>query len=213
MLLYFSGVGILSTPYALSSGGWLSLALLLIIASVAFYASLLIQRCMDEDPSIRSYPDIGERAFGRKGRMLVSTFMHLELYLVATGFLILEGDNLHNILPEGFELNGIRIRGQQSFIIIVALVILPTMWLKNLRFLSYISTTGVLASVVILGSILWTGAFDGTGFREKGEFLNLSGIPSAVSLFAFCYCAHPVFPTLYTSMKDKKKFSKVIQTS
>lgn len=206
-----SGVGILSTPYALASGGWLSLILLFIIAIVTFYTALLIQSCMDADSSIRTYPDIGERAFGRKGRILVSTFMNLELYLVATGFLILEGDNLNNLSPGmGFEINGFKIGGNQGFIIIVALIILPTILLNNMGLLSYISATGVVASFVILGSIFCTGAFEGIGFHEKGELLNLKGIPTAISLYAFCYCAHPVFPTLYTSMGNKKNFSKVM---
>ncbi|KAL2528746.1 Transmembrane amino acid transporter family protein [Forsythia ovata] len=206
-----SGVGILSVPYALSSGGWLSLILLFVIASSTFYTGLLIQRCMDMDPNVRSYPDIGYRAFGLKGRAFVSIAMNMELYLVAIGFLILEGDNLNNILPYmEFKIGGLVIGGRQSFIIIVGLIILPTVWLNNMSILSYISASGVLASFILLGSILWAGAFDGIGFHEKGTLLNLKGIPTAVSLYAFCYCAHPVFPTLYTSMRNQKKFSKVL---
>ena len=206
----WSGVGILSTPYALSSGGWLSLVLLLVIATATFYTGLLLRRCMDAHPNIRTYPDVGERAFGKMGRLLVSVFMYTELYLVATGFLILEGDNLHNLFPNmGLEIWGLMIDGRQSFIIIVGLVILPSVWVNNLNILSYISASGVLACIIILGSILWTGAFDGVGFDEKGTSLNWQGIPTAVSLYAFCYCAHPVFPTLYTSMRKKHQFSNV----
>ncbi|KAL6960772.1 Amino acid transporter avt1j [Sarracenia purpurea var. burkii] len=206
-----SGVGILSIPYALSSGGWLSLILLFVIATVTFYTGLLIKRCMDMDPNIRSYPDIGELAFGNNGRTVASIFMNMELYLVATGFLILEGDNLQNLLPNvGFEIAGLRIGGKQMFIVIVSLIILPTVWLNNMNALSYISASAVLASVIILGSILWAGSYDGIGFHQKGKLLNWNGIPTSVSLYAFCYCAHPVFPTLYTSMKDKRQFSKVL---
>ncbi|KAJ6290315.1 hypothetical protein OIU76_028256 [Salix suchowensis] len=206
-----SGVGILSIPYALSSGGWLSLILLFVISIAAFYSGLLIQRCMDVDPNIRTYPDIGERAFGRKGRLLVSVVMYAELYLVAAGFLILEGDNLQSLFPNmGIEVAGFEIGARQSFVIMVALIILPTVWLDNMSILSYISASGVLASAIILVSIFWTGAFDGVGFKEKGTLVNWHGIPTAVSLYAFCYCAHPVFPTLYTSMKNKHQFSNVL---
>ncbi|PQM43034.1 hypothetical protein Pyn_17670 [Prunus yedoensis var. nudiflora] len=135
-----SGVGILSVPYALSSGGWLSLILLFVIAAAAFYSGLLIQRCMDEDSTIRTYPDI-----------------------------------------------------------------------DNLSLLSYVSASGVFASAIILGSIFWTGAFDGIGFHQEGSVpLNWNGIPTSVSLYAFCYCAHPVFPSLYTSIKNKRQFSNVL---
>ncbi|KAK9272854.1 hypothetical protein L1049_003232 [Liquidambar formosana] len=207
-----SGIGILSIPYALSSGGWLSLILLFIIAIASFYTGLLIRRCMDVDSNIRSYPDIGERAFGNKGRMVVTILMCMELYLVVTGFLILEGDNLHNLLPEvEFEVAGLRIGGKQSFVIFVALIILPSVWVDNLSILSYISASGVLASVIILGSIFWAGAFDGIGFHQKGTTLiNWGGIPTSVSLYAFCYCSHPVFPTLYTSMRQKHQFNNVL---
>ncbi|KAI3669995.1 hypothetical protein L6452_41548 [Arctium lappa] len=206
-----SGVGILSVPYALASGGWLSLILLFTIASSTFYTGLLLQRCMDVDPTIRSYPDIGDRAFGKPGRTIVSISMNLELYLVATGFLILEGDNLSNLFPYlGFDIYGTRIGAKSGFIVLVAIVLLPTSWLNSMSFLSYISASGVLASVIILGSIIWVGAFDDIGFQEKGKVVNWSGIPTAISLYAFCYCAHPVFPTLYTSMRNQRQFSKVL---
>ncbi|KAJ9562226.1 hypothetical protein OSB04_007386 [Centaurea solstitialis] len=206
-----SGVGILSVPYALASGGWLSLVLLFAIASATFYTGLLIQRCMDADPTIRSYPDIGDRAFGKTGRTIVSISMNLELYLVATGFLILEGDNLSNLFPYvDFDIYGTQIGAKSGFVVLVAIVLLPTSWLNNMSFLSYISASGVIASMIILGSILWAGAFDGVGFQEKGTLVNWNGIPSAISLFAFCFCAHPVFPTLYTSMRNQHQFSKVL---
>ena len=87
---------ILSIPYALATGGWLSLLLLFITAIATFYTALLLQRCMDVDPNIRTYPDVGERAFGWRGRIMVSIFMNSELYLVATGYLVLEQDNLED---------------------------------------------------------------------------------------------------------------------
>ncbi|XP_009773621.1 amino acid transporter AVT1J-like isoform X1 [Nicotiana sylvestris] len=207
-----SGVGILSVPSALASGGWLSLIFLFIIAISTYYTSLLIQRCMDIDPTITSYPDIGKRAFGKCGRMLVSATMYVELYMVVTGFLILESDNLQNLFGDiEFQIFGVTIGGKQSFVVIISLIILTTVWLNNMSILSYISASGVVASIVLLGSIFWAAMFDGLGFQANGtQFINWKGMPTAVSLYAFCYCAHPVFPTLYTSMINPKKFSKVM---
>ncbi|XP_020219151.1 amino acid transporter AVT1I isoform X2 [Cajanus cajan] len=206
-----SGVGILSVPYALASGGWLSLALLFAIAAAAFYSGLLIKKCMDKNSNIRSYPDIGELAFGKIGRLIVSVSMYTELYLVSIGFLILEGDNLSNLFPiEEVQIGGFAIGGKQFFVILVSLIILPTVWLDSLSLLSYVSASGVFASIVIILSISWTATFDGVGFHQKGTLLNWNGIPTAVSLYAFCYCAHPVFPTLYNSMTNKHHFSNVL---
>ena len=58
---------------------------------MAFYTSILLKKCMDANPNIESYLDIAEHAFGKKGRIIVMVVLNLELYLVAVGFLILEG--------------------------------------------------------------------------------------------------------------------------
>jgi len=203
-------VGILSVPYALASGGWLSLALLFSIAAAAFYTGLLIKRCMDMNTNIKTYPDIGKLAFGKTGRLIVSVSMYTELYLVSIGFLILEGDNLSNMFPNAkVSIAALTIAGKQFFVILVALIILPTVWLDNLSLLSYVSASGVFASLLIILSITWTATFDGVGFHHKGTLVHWNGLPTAVSLYAFCYCAHPVFPTLYNSMENKHQFSNV----
>ncbi|CAH2072700.1 unnamed protein product [Thlaspi arvense] len=205
-------VGILSVPYALASGGWLSLIILFTVAITTFYCAILIKRCMDMDPLLRSYPDIGYKAFGNTGRVIVSIFMNLELYLVATSFLILEGDNLNKLFSNvGFKFMDIEFGGKHMFIVLVALIILPSVWLDNMRILSYVSASGVFASGLILASIFWVGAFEGVGFKNNdSEIFRLNGVTTSVSLYAFCYCAHPVFPTLYTSMKNKRQFSNVM---
>ncbi|KAJ7943473.1 putative Amino acid transporter [Quillaja saponaria] len=207
-----SGVGILSMPYAVSQGGWLSLILLFFIAILCWYTGLLLQRCMNEHLQVKTYPDIGELAFGCKGRAVVSILMYLELYLVAVEFLILEGDNLEKLFPNmGFKFAGFRIEGKQGFILLTALIILPTTWLRSLGILAYVSVGGVLASVFLVCCILWAGAVDGVGFHGRDQLLlNWEGLPTAMSLFAFCYCGHAVFPTLCNSMKDRSQFSKVL---
>ncbi|KAI3502488.1 hypothetical protein L1887_30580 [Cichorium endivia] len=206
-----SGVGILSVPYALSKGGWLSLLLLLLVALLCFYTGILLRRCMDSDPLIKTYPDIGQVAFGRKGRAVISTFMYLELFLVAVAFLIMEGDNLHKLFPkESFDIFGMKIGGKQGFVLVTALVVLPTTWLRSLGVLAYVSVGGVIASLILVLAVLWGGVFDGIGFHERGELLDWNGLPTTISLFTFCYCGHAVFPTLCNSMKDKSQFPKVL---
>lgn len=181
------------------------------MATIACYTGVLLQRCIKSNPEIKTYTEVGSAAFGRKGRFIVSTFTYLELYLVPTGFLIMEGDNLHKLFPNaGFHVGSHEIGGKELFVMMAGLVVLPSMWLRDLSKLSFISACGVASSLVILCSVFMVGAVDGVGFHGKGtKLFDLSGVPKALSLYAFCYGAHPVFPTLYTSMKDKTKFSKV----
>lgn len=75
------GIGLLTTPYALREGGWLSLNLLVIFAVMACYTAILLQLCLESNPGLKTYPDIGEAAFGRPGRLaiavsLVCSFFH-----------------------------------------------------------------------------------------------------------------------------------------
>ncbi|KAG0470131.1 hypothetical protein HPP92_016226 [Vanilla planifolia] len=208
-----SGIGVLSIPYALSQGGWMSLALFFWVATVCFYTGLLLQRCMDADPNIRSYPDIGDFAFGYKGRMTVAVFMYLELYLIAVSFLILEGDNLDKLFPNTeLKLPYLQIKGKQLFLLLSAILVMPTTWLRNLNGLAYISAGGVVASAVLLGSVLWIGVND-VGFQKKGRVINFSGLPTALGLFFVCFTSHAVFPTIHASMRERSKFSKVLLIS
>lgn len=198
-------------PYAVSKGGWLSLILLLVVAMLCWYTGLLLQRCMDGHPLIKSYPDIGEVAFGYKGRAMVAIFMYLELYLVAVEFLILEGDNLEKLFPNmNFKIACLQIGGKRGFILLTALVILPTTWLRSLEVMAFISVGGVLASIILIGCVLWVGEVDGVGFHERGHLVKWGELPTTMSLFAFCYCGHAIFPTLRNYMQDKSQFYKVL---
>lgn len=207
----FLGIGLLTVPYALSSGGWLSLILFFLIAIMTFYTGILLKRCMEADPSIRSYLDIAERAFGMKGRIIVMIIMNSELYLVAIGLLILEGDNLHKLFPKFMiKLGELTADGRQSFVLITALVIFPSMLLTDLSILSYVSATGVFSCLIILVSIFCVGLFNGVGFHEKGTLLNVKSLPTGVSLYIVCFAGHPVIPSIYTSMRNTYQFSKVL---
>ncbi|XP_061370875.1 amino acid transporter AVT1I-like [Gastrolobium bilobum] len=205
------GVGILSISYAVSQGGWLSFILLFIFAMMCWYTALLLQRCMDGNPQIKSYPDIGQVAFGYKGRAVVASIIYMELFLIAVELLILEGDNLEKLFPSvNFTIAGLRIGGKRGFIMLSALVILPTTWLRSLGVLAYISVGGVLASIILLGCVVWVGEVDSVGFHERGHFVNWGGMPTALSIFSFCFCVHAVLPTLINSMKDRSQSFKVM---
>ncbi|XP_010461772.1 PREDICTED: vacuolar amino acid transporter 1-like [Camelina sativa] len=207
-----SGVGILAVPYALASGGWSSFLFFFLIGATTWYTGLLLQRCLKLEPTTRSYPDIAYKAFGRKGRLLVSIFIYIELYLVATAILILEADNMSHMFPHA----AIRFRGcfildkKYLFIVVASLIVVPTVWLETHVFLSYISAGGILVSCILVMSIFWIGDIEGVGFKNKGVLVNWPGIPTSVSLYLVCYTAHPVFPTIYNSMKNKNHFPKIL---
>ncbi|BBN69576.1 Transmembrane amino acid transporter family protein [Prunus dulcis] len=175
--------GLVTLPYALSRGGWLSLVLLFLISIITFYTAILLKKCMDSDPSITSYLDIAERAFGKTARIVVLIILSTELYLVAVGLIILESDSLYKLFPKfRIKLGSLFICGRQSFVLVTALITLPTMLITEMSILSYVSATGVFCCLIIVGSIVCVGAFGG----------------------------HAITPSIYISMRDKNQFSKVV---
>uniref|UniRef100_A0A0E0IUF0 Amino acid transporter transmembrane domain-containing protein n=1 Tax=Oryza nivara TaxID=4536 RepID=A0A0E0IUF0_ORYNI len=57
---------------------------------------------------------------------------------------------------------------------------------------------------------VWAGVPD-KGFHMAGNnLLNLSGLPTTLTLYFVCFAGHGVFPTVYSSMKSKKDFPKVL---
>ncbi|KAL4197746.1 hypothetical protein AMTRI_Chr04g189830 [Amborella trichopoda] len=212
LLNALSGIGVLSTPYALSEGGWVCLMLLFVMASVSCYTMFLLKRCMDTNPRIHSYSDFGKFAFGRRGWMTTSVVLYLGCYLLATEFMILEGDNLAKLFP-GFEISKPMLEGRKAFVIVSAIAILPTVWLRGLGPLAYIAVAGVLTPILLLSAILWLAFFDGIVFHQGRKFANLKGMPTAASIYATCFSAHATFPLVYSTMKDRKKSSSMLVIS
>lgn len=208
------GVGVLTTPYAVKEGGWLGLGLLFVFAIVSWYTGILLRRCLDSQVGLETYPDIGQAAFGMTGRLVISIILYVELYACCVEFLILEGDNMSALFPNAsLSLNGFELTSAELFTIMTAIFVLPTVWLRDLSLLSYVSAGGVIASVLVVICVIWIGVVDGVGFHKSGPLLTLSNIPVSVGLFGFCYSGHAVFPNIYTSLKKPSQFTPILTIS
>ncbi|KDP30471.1 hypothetical protein JCGZ_16150 [Jatropha curcas] len=207
------GVGILSTPYAVKEGGWLGLSILLIFAVLSFYTGMLLRYCLDSEPGLETYPDIGQAAFGTIGRIAISIILYVELYACCVEYIILESDNLSSLFPNAhISLGGLELNSYHLFALMSTLAVLPTVWLRDLTVLSYISAGGVIASVLVVICLFWIGLVDHVGIRSKGTVLNLGTLPVAIGLYGYCYSGHAVFPNIYTSMAQPNKFPMVLLT-
>ncbi|CAH2064102.1 unnamed protein product [Thlaspi arvense] len=207
------GVGILSTPYAVKEGGWWGLIILFAFGILCFYTGLLLRYCLDSHPDLQTYPDIGHAAFGATGRILVSIILYLELYAMSVEYIILERDNLSSLFPNAaLSIGGFHLDAPHLFALLTTLAILPTVWLRDLSVLSYISAGGVVASVLVVLCLFWAGLVDEVGIQSKGTPLNLATLPVSVGLYGYCYSGHGVFPNIYTSMAKPSQFPAVLST-
>ncbi|PPR99837.1 hypothetical protein GOBAR_AA20827 [Gossypium barbadense] len=185
------GLGQLSTPYALENGGWGSVFLL--------------------NPKSESFADIGENAFGRKGRVLTTTFIYIEIFMALVSYTISLHDNLITVLsgPQ-IKLPGVpNLHTSQLITVVAVLIALPSLWLRDLSSISFLSSGGILMSLVVFISVVCTAVFGSVEANHSIPFLHVKNIPAISGLYIYSYAGHFVFPNLYKAMKDPSKFTKV----
>ncbi|KAK8935677.1 hypothetical protein KSP39_PZI013060 [Platanthera zijinensis] len=208
------GVGMLSAPYSIKEGGWLGLFILIIFGVLAFYTGILLRRCLESEPGLETYPDIGQAAFGPYGRIIVSIILYLELYACCVEYIILDSDNLSSLFPNAhLDIAGIHLNAHLLFGVLITLIVLPSTWVRDFSMISYISAGGVIASVLVVACLFWLGLVDNIGYKNEGSLINLSGISIAIGLYGYSYSGHAVFPNIYSSLKKKSEFPAVLFTS
>ncbi|CAI0409880.1 unnamed protein product [Linum tenue] len=208
------GIGILSTPYAVKQGGWLGLIVLLLFALLSFYTGLLLRYCLDTHPGLQTYPDIGQAAFGTTGRIAFAVILYVELYACCVEYIILESDNLSALFPNAhLSLGGVvevELDPHHLFAFLTTLAVLPTVWLRDLSILSYISAGGVVASIVVVVCLLWSGVVDEVNIHSSGRAVNWGTLPVAIGLYGYCYQGHAVFPNIYSSMARPNQYPALL---
>lgn len=204
------GLGQLSTPYALQNGGWASAFLLVGLGVACAYTSHLLGKCLKGKAKSRNYSDIGNHAFGAKGRVIATTFIYLEIFMALVSYTISLSDNLTTVFAgTHLKFPGSHLSTTQTLTVFAVLVALPSLWLRDLSSISFLSSGGILMSLLIFTTVALTAVSGAVKANHKIPFLQLHNIPAISGLYIFSFAGHIVFPNIYKSMKDPSKFTQV----
>jgi len=202
------GIGMLSEPLAFAYAGWgWGMALIIFYAVISCYTAKILARIILSDPRLRSYSDIGRKAFGPRATGFISMMFCLELFAVTVVLVTLYADSLHSLMPQ---------YSQTSYKIIGLAIFIPSVFLP-LSLLSYTSILGIISTVILVVVIFVDGfskteapgsLWDPAPTAFGCESFNKMGL--AFGLFMAGFSGHPVIPSLARDMADPSQFDHMI---
>ncbi|KAG0694580.1 transmembrane amino acid transporter protein-domain-containing protein [Suillus ampliporus] len=94
------GIGMLSEPLAFAYAGWIGgTALVIFLGFLNCYTAKILAGILLGDPCLRSYVDIGRKAFGPRLTALTTILFCLELFAFSVAFVTLAADSMHEVMP------------------------------------------------------------------------------------------------------------------
>ncbi|KAM8753559.1 sodium-coupled neutral amino acid transporter 5 isoform 1-T2 [Rhynchonycteris naso] len=225
------GSGILGLAYAMAHTGVLFfLFLLLCIAFLSSYSIHLLLTCADV-VGIRAYEQLGQRALGPVGKIVVAEVICLHnigamssyLFIIKSELPLVIGTFL-NIDPEGNRF----LKGEFLIIIVSVLIILPLALMRHLGYLGYTSGLSLTCMVFFLISVIYKKfqlgctvglnvtaeerqsplAFSIQGFNRSCEaqmFTVDSQMFYTLPIMAFAFVCHPEVLPIYTELRRPSK--------
>ncbi|XP_060551535.1 uncharacterized protein LOC132713072 isoform X2 [Ruditapes philippinarum] len=208
-----AGSGVLALPAAVEGAGWSGLIIMVLCCLISAYTgnilgkAWMIVRKRNIEYQIGHvrypYPAIGQEAFGRFGRNLVSISINFTLFGVGVVFLLLASINIANLLEPYWP--------DVSFCYIGAIVagcLIPVSWLgtpADFWFVAVGATCATaIACCILLGNVIYDGEKKvGALIHNEIDFTSFS---VAFGTICFGFGGHPAFPTFQADMKKQENF-------
>jgi amino acid permease len=193
-----TGSGMLSLPYAAAQAGWSSLVILVVLCSIFLYSFELLATSIEtfytrENASLTrtkpisyyniDYLSFGILSFGQYGDRIVLVIFGAEVSLALVSFLMNIGINIHVINPS--------ISVSTGILISAGLTCIMSFW--NLKTVALSSVVGLALTTLTVVAIFASGLHlhdEAMLATREYKMLNLTGVPVALGLIAFCFGGH-----------------------
>jgi amino acid permease len=203
------GGGVLGLSYALRLSGWYGLIMLVMMGFMAMYTAILIGRCISYDATMKSYADIGMKAFHKPGKIVVFVMQVLSCLGCAIIYLIIAGENMKSMMSAIPNTAAI-LSNQKFWSAIAIVVVLPLCYMKSLETFAFMALIGMLLSVIAIVCIIAAIAtVNPADVNHNYGNVTFSSFLSGFAIMAFSYAAHPVFPDVQRVMKHPEHFGRV----
>ncbi|KAM5128722.1 LOW QUALITY PROTEIN: sodium-coupled neutral amino acid transporter 5 [Callospermophilus lateralis] len=219
------GSGILGLAYAMAHTGIIFfLVLLLCIAFLSSYSIYLLLTCASV-VGIRAYEQLGQRAFGPAGKVVVAAVICLHNVGAMSSYLFIIKSELPLVIRTFLneDLYGSWLDGNLLIIIVSVLIILPLALMKHLSYLGYTSGLSLTCMLVFLISVIYEKfqidcpishnetaieskdppGIPAQGFNSSCEaqmFIVDSQVSVWVPIMAFAFVCHPEVLPIYTEL-------------
>jgi len=205
------GIGMLSEPLAFSYAGWICGTLLIIVYGfITCYTAKYLASIVVSDPHVRTYADIGAKAFGVRSMPLVNFMFCFETFSVGVVLVTLYADSLNAIIPTV---------SPNTYKLLGLVILIPTVFIP-LSLLSFASLLGIVSTVFLIGAVFVDGLskFDAPGSlwspaKTSFGFCNIGELGLAFGLFMAGFGAHAALPSLARDMAEPHRFKEVMNYS
>lgn len=170
------------------------------------YTAKILAKIILADGRLRTYADIGQKAFGPRSNAFTSALFCLELFSLSVVLVVLFSDSMHAVAPQ-FTSHEYKVLG--------LLILLPSIFLP-LHLLSFASLLGILATVFIIAVIFIDGfsktQSPGSLWESAPTDLapNWAALPVSFGLFMAGFAGHAVIPSLARDMSEPEHFDSMI---
>lgn len=208
------GTGLLGLPYVIAHIGLAAIVALLLVPFIAFYTGAILIDCLYEKnhagERVRcrsNYRELGEACWPRFGGAIVAAVQLIDLFLLASLYLVLCASLSSSIFP-GLPLS------DKVWMLIAAVIGLPTIFLKNLSQVAWLSLLSVVALLVAVITVLAVGISHHSSWDIKDLLVwDITELPVALGIIIFSYLSHTVLPGVEASMENRSQFNTMLALS
>jgi vesicular inhibitory amino acid transporter len=145
---------------------------------------------------------MAEASSPRYGGVIVVTIQVIALTLLASLYLVLCGQLMHAMIP---------VVPLRVWMLIAALVGLPSIFFKHLSQVAWISLISLIALTIAIIIVLGYGFSQSFHWNIGAVALwDIQGAPITIAIITFSYICHPVLPAIETSMADPTQFNTML---